>query len=395
MPFFKMGGCRTERLDSYMKSVYLDNSATTCVDGAVADLIYSVMTKEYGNPSSLHQKGLEAELVMNTAKNQLAQALSCSPDTLYFTSGGTEANNLAILGGAAAHRRQGNRVVISAYEHSSVIASGKELEKEGFAVEWLSPGPDGRITPQQLERAVDQNTLLASVMLVNNEIGAVNPVGQLARIAHRKNPNLLFHCDAVQAFGKLPVNVRTLDVDLLTVSGHKIHAPKGVGALYLKKGVRILPRTFGGEQQRRLRPGTEPVPLIAGLGLAAQMAVENLSQNAAHLRQLNQRLREGATHIPDIWVNSPEDALDCIVNLSVVGIRSEIMLHFLEGEGIYVSSGSACAKGAKSHVLTALGLPESRIDSALRISFSRYTTSDEIDALLAALQKGMGQLRRA
>lgn len=378
-----------------MKSVYLDNSATTCVDRAVADLIYSVMTKEYGNPSSLHQKGLEAELVMNTAKNQLAQALSCSTDTLYFTSGGTEANNLAILGGAAAHRRQGNKVVISSYEHSSVVASGKELEKEGFQVEWLSPGPDGRISPQQMERAVDKNTILASVMLVNNEVGAVNFIGQLAKIAHRKNPNLLFHCDAVQAFGKLPVNTRTLEVDLLTVSGHKIHAPKGVGALYLKKGARILPRTFGGEQQKRLRPGTEPVPLIAGLGLAAQMAVEGLAESAAHYRLLNRRLREGAAQVPGILINSPDDALDCIVNLSVVGIRSEIMLHFLEGEGIYVSSGSACAKGAKSHVLTALGLPESRIDSALRISFSRYTTPDEIDALLAALQKGMTQLHRS
>ena len=330
---------------------------------------------------------------MNTAKNQLAQALCCPPDTLYFTSGGTEANNLAILGGAAAHRRQGNKVVISSYEHSSVVASGRELEKEGFTVEWLPPGPDGCISLQQMERAVDKNTILASVMLVNNEVGTVNPIGQLTKIAHRKNPNLLFHCDAVQAFGKIPVNTRTLDVDLLTVSGHKIHAPKGVGALYLKKGVRILPRTFGGEQQKRLRPGTEPVPLIAGLGLAAKMAVENLSQSASHYRMLNERLREGACQIPGVFLNSPCGALDCIVNLSVVGIRSEIMLHFLENEGIYVSSGSACAKGAKSHVLTALGLPENRIDSALRISFSRYTTLEEIDSLLTALRKGIGQLQ--
>lgn len=370
---------------------YLDNSATTAVDPQVAQLIYDTMVNCYGNPSSLHSLGLAAEQVMKQAAGQISTCINCRPGEIYFTSGGTEANNLAVFGAAYAKRRTAERIVTTAIEHSSVLEACRQLEKEGFEVVYVRPQPDGHVRTQDLVDAVDDRTALVTAMLVNNETGAVLDIAGMAKQVRRKNPDTLIHCDAVQAFGKLPVSVKALGVDLLTASGHKIHAPKGIGFLYKSNKARILPRTFGGEQQKRLRPGTECVPLIAGFGLAAQLACGALKENGEKVRQLSLQLRTRVQEIPGVVVNSPEDASPYVLNLSAMGFRSEILLHFLEQNEVYVSSGSACAQGAKSHVLEAMGLERNRVDSAIRVSLSKYTTQEDLsafaDSLLAAGQK--------
>lgn len=370
---------------------YLDNSATTAVDPQVAQLIYDTMVNCYGNPSSLHSLGLAAEQVMKRAAGQISSCINCRPGEIYFTSGGTEANNLAVFGAAYAKRRTAERIVTTAIEHSSVLEACRQLEKEGFEVVYVRPQPDGHVRTQDLVDAVDGRTALVTAMLVNNETGAVLDIAGMAKQVRRKNPDTLIHCDAVQAFGKLPVSVKALGVDLLTASGHKIHAPKGIGFLYKSEKARILPRTFGGEQQKRLRPGTECVPLIAGFGLAAQLACEALKENGEKVRQLSLQLRTRVQEIPGVVVNSPKDASPYVLNLSAMGFRSEILLHFLEQNEVYVSSGSACAQGAKSHVLEAMGLGRNRVDSAIRVSLSKYTTQEDLsafaDSLLAAGQK--------
>ncbi len=374
---------------------YLDNSATTAVDPQVADVIYQTMLECYGNPSSLHALGLQAEQVMRKAARQISACIGAKPGEIYFTSGGTEANNLAVFGAAYAKRRTATRIVTTAIEHASVLESCRELEKEGFEVVFVKPEPDGTLPIEKLIGAVNENTSLVTAMLVNNETGAVLDIASLAKAVHRHFPNTLVHCDAVQAFGKLPVSVRTLGVDLLTASGHKIHAPKGIGFLYKSEKARILPRTFGGEQQKRLRPGTECVPLIAGLGLAAELACEKLAQQECRVRELNEMLRENVTAIPEIVINSPPDASPYVLNLSAIGLRSEIVLHFLEQNQIYVSSGSACAQGAKSHVLEAMGLSRRRVDSAIRVSFSKYSAKEDVQALVDSLAMARQKLFRS
>ena len=377
-----------------MKEIYLDNSATTRVYKEAADTAYSVMTETYGNPSSLHNKGIEAEQIMEDARKKIADALGCDVSGLVFTSGGTEANNLAVIGGALAKKRRGNRVVISAYEHDSVMKAGEYLEENGFEVVRLTPDEKGEITPEAVADAVDWKTVLVSVMLVNNEVGAVNPIAQLSAAAKRKNPETVFHCDTVQAFCKMPFRADKLGADLVTVTAHKIGGPKGVGALWIKKGARVLPLHFGGEQEKRLRPGTEALPLIAAFGKAAEISKASLPEFRRKMEELQSRLLEGIKDEPGILLNSKEGALPAIVNVSVPGIRSEIMLHFLESRGIYVSSGSACAQGAKSHVLEAMGYPAERVDSALRISFGRENTPEDVDELLRAVKDAMRELCR-
>lgn len=377
-----------------MKEIYLDNSATTRVYKEAADTAYSVMTETYGNPSSLHNKGIEAEQIMEDARKKIADALGCDAGGLVFTSGGTEANNLAVIGGALAKKRRGNRVVISAYEHDSVMKAGEYLEENGFEVVRLTPDEKGEITPEAVADAVDGKTVLVSVMLVNNEVGAINPIARLSAAAKRKNPETVFHCDTVQAFCKMPFRADKLGADLVTVTAHKIGGPKGVGALWIKKGARVLPLHFGGEQEKRLRPGTEALPLIAAFGKAAEISKASLPEFQRKMEELQSRLLEGIKDEPGILLNSKEGALPAIVNVSVPGIRSEIMLHFLESRGIYVSSGSACAQGAKSHVLEAMGYPAERVDSALRISFGRENTPEDVDELLRAVKDAMRELCR-
>ena len=372
-----------------MREIYLDNSATTRVYKEAADEAYSAMTEFYGNPSSLHNKR-----IMEDARKKIAAALGADGGELVFTSGGTEANNLAVIGGALAKKRRGNRVVISAYEHDSVMRAGKYLSENGFDVVWLSPNERGEITPEAVFEAVNEKTVLVSVMLVNNEVGAVNPVAQLSAAAKRKNPDTVFHCDAVQAFCKMPFRADKLGADLVTVTAHKIGGPKGVGALWIKKGARVLPLHFGGEQEKEIRPGTEALPLIAAFGKAAEISKNSLPEFQRKMEELKNLLLDGIKDEPGILLNSKEGALPGIVNISVPGIRSEIMLHFLESRGIYVSSGSACAQGAKSHVLKAMGYPPERIDSALRISFGRENTPKDVEELLSAIKDAMRELCR-
>ena len=341
-----------------MKRAYLDNSATTAVCRAAADKAYEMMTACWGNPSSLHTVGFEAEREMEAARSAVAGLLGAAPDTLTFTSGGTEANNLAIFGAAAAKARGGRHIVTTAMEHPSVAAACGQLEKEGWEVTRLVPDGSGCVPLSALEAALRPDTMLVSMMLVNNETGAILPVEEAAPLVRRLAPRALLHCDAVQAFGKLPIRVRPMDVDLLTVSGHKIHAPKGCGALYVKKGVRILPRAFGGGQERGLRPGTEATPAIAAFGAAAA-AVPELAGQRARFEELMNRLLAGLERQEEILLHRPVRHAPYILNLSVPGIRSETLLHFLAQRGVYVSSGSKNSGprrvlAARSAVLTSL-----------------------------------------
>ena len=376
-----------------MKRAYLDNSATTAVCRAAADKAYEMMTACWGNPSSLPTAGFEAEREMEAARSAVAGLLGAAPDTLTFTSGGTEADNLAIFGAAAPTARGGRLIVTTAMEHPSVAAACGQLEKEGWEVTRLVPDGSGCVPLSALEAALRPDTMLVSMMLVNNETGAILPVEEAAPLVRRLAPRALLHCDAVQAFGKLPIRVRPMDVDLLTVSGHKIHAPKGCGALYVKKGVRILPRAFGGGQERGLRPGTEATPAIAAFGAAAA-AVPELAGQRARFEELMNRLLAGLERQEEILLHRPARHAPYILNLSVPGIRSETLLHFLAQRGVYVSSGSACSRGKSSPVLAALGLPPAEIDSALRVSLSRDNDEEDIDRFLAGVEEARAVLIR-
>lgn len=375
--------------------IYLDNSATTrpC-DEAVAACVYAMET-EYGNPSSLHRRGFAAERLIDTAAKQLAAALSCDPAELIFTSGATESNNLAIFGAAEASARRGRTIVTTAIEHPSVLEAVRQLEERGYTVRRLLPNGDGVYTAQQFADAVDGDTVLVSCMMVNNEMGLILPVPEIAKAVKRKNPGVLVHVDAVQGFLKLPIRLKNSAVDLLSVSGHKVRAPKGIGALYIRRGVRILPRTFGGGQQNGLRPGTESVPLISAFGAAVEVQRTRLTEELERYRQLRTRLEEAADGVEGLRVNfSGGHCAPHIVSLSAHGIRSEVMLHFLEQYDISVSSGSACAKGAHSYVLTALGLSDRTADETIRVSFGAETTPDMIDELVGRMAQGLATLAK-
>lgn len=373
---------------------YLDYSATTPVCDAAADACYRAMTEGFGNPSSLYRLGFEAENCMSASRRSLAKALGCEEQCLFFTGSATEGNNIAILGSLLANPRKGKRVVTTAVEHAAVLSPFKELEKRGYETVYLKPDEKGRYTAAQFAEAVDENTALVSAMLVNNEVGTRLPVEEIIRAVRAKNPQTLVHVDAVQGAFKLPFSVRTAAPDFLTVSGHKIYAPKGVGALYVKKGVRVSPLLFGGGQEKGIRPGTESVPLIAAFAAAANWYLPQQKELLVQYETLRARLLKRFEEMPDVALNSPEEAVPYIVNFSVKGIRSEIMLHFLDSKGISVSSGSACAKGAKSHVLDAMGLSDARADSALRVSFGAATTPEDVDWLCDGLQEGLKNLIR-
>lgn len=371
--------------------LYLDNSATTRVSDTVAEKVYKTMVENYGNPSSLHSKGLQAQHSVEDARNAVANALGVTASEIYFTSGGTEANNLAVIGTALCKRKTGNKIVTSSVEHSSIMDSCKYLETLGFEVVYLPVEENGAVSVESLENAIDENTILVSLMYVNNETGAIQPVDKIPRIIKRKNSPAVFHIDAVQAFGKLPFKNTKLKADMISVTAHKIYGPKGVGALYIKKGVRITPRQFGGEQQSKIRPGTESAPLIAGLGQAVKEIDYTKNQS---VKEINAYLRERLKELDGVAINSPANALEYILNFSVVGIISETMLHFLAERNIYVSSGSACSKGKPSYVLTAMGLDKKLADSAIRVSFSNSNTKADIDSFVEAVNDGISSLVR-
>lgn len=377
------------------EEIYYDNSATTRTREEAAKLVYEMLTDCYGNPSSLHRKGFQAQKRLDTAREQVARSLGCQSSEIYFTSGGTDADNIAILGAARAQRRLGNRIVTTAFEHDAVLNTVKYLESEGWEIVRLTPDQNGQITTQQVLDAVDDKTVLVSMMAVNNEVGSILPVGQVSRLLRRKYPQLLIHCDAVQAYCKEPLRLgKTLDVDFLSVSGHKIYAPKGIGALYIKKGTRFRPVTFGGGQEKNVRPGTENISGACAMGLCAELLMKEQQENHERVTQIRDALLDGLTKLPDICINSPSDATPYILNFSALGVRSEIMLHFLEEQNIYVSSGSACAKGGASHVLSSMGLEHQRADSAIRLSFGRYNTLEEVPVFLSALQQGLERFRK-
>lgn len=377
---------------SIMTEHYLDNSATTKVSEKSAQKALFMMTNEYGNPSSLHTKGLNAELELSKARETIARSLSVEDDEIYFTSGSTESNNTVIFGVANAKRRQGNKIVTTAIEHSSVMESCKKLENDGYEVVYLSPDKEGIVPMSAFEEAIDEHTILVAVMAVNNEIGSVQDIERISKIIKRKNPQAHFHCDAVQAYGKMILKPKKWNVDTMCVSSHKVHGPKGVGALYIKKGVRITPLLYGGEQQKKVRPGTECAPLIAAFATAVEEF--DIINNKEYVKSLRDYLKDKVSKLDGIVINSSENALPYVINISVMGIRSETMLHHLEQDNIYVSSSSACAKGKRSYVLTALSLPDKIIDSSLRISFSKYNTKEDVDAFLTSLKKGMDNLQR-
>lgn len=373
------------------QEIYLDNSATTRVCKAAADKALYMMTECYGNPSSLHSKGFAAEREMAAARESIAERLGAQPGEIYFTSGGTESDNLAILGAAHAKRRSGSRIVTTAIEHPAVLNTMAQLEKEGFEVVYVQPEADGNIPAEKFAAAIDAKTILVSVMAVNNETGAVLPLKEIAGIIKRRRSLALFHTDAVQAFCKQPLSMKKLGVDLISVSGHKVHAPKGVGALAVRSGVRILPHSFGGGQERGLRPGTEGVPQICAFGAAVRaMPAEREAEET--VRAVRNHLLERLAEMPEVTLNSPENAVPYIVNLSAGRVRAETMLHFLAERGIYVSSGSACGKAKPSHVLAAMGLVKDRIETSLRVSLSAENTREEIDAFADALLLGMRTL---
>lgn len=371
---------------------YLDNSSTTKPSKKAVEYITRALESNWGNPSSLHRIGMEAEIALNDARECIAHTVNARADEIFFTGSGTEANNTAILSVLKAKGR-GGRIITTAIEHPSVLETAKRLEDNGFEVVRLKPDNNGIIPLTELENALNGNTLLVSMMLVNNETGAIQPVKEAVALTKRIAPLALFHCDAVQGYGKLSVNVKQLGVDLLSASGHKIHGPKGVGFLYCKKGVHISPIITGGGQERGMRSGTESLPLIMGLMGAA----EELPKPETQLKirqELFDYTRDRLLEIGAV-INSPEGCLPYILNASLVGYRSETLLHFLESRNVFVSSGSACAKGHGSYVLNEMGLDRKRTDSALRISFSRYNTKEDTDMLISALEEAKKQLRKA
>ncbi|MBR2108794.1 MAG: cysteine desulfurase [Ruminococcus sp.] len=371
---------------------YLDNSATTRVSGTVSAKVAEMMTENFGNPSSLHSLGIKAENELERARGIIADEIGVSESEIFFTSGGTEANNLAVFGVSEWLKKRGNKIVTTAVEHSSVTEAMARLEEKGFEIIRVKPDEGGHFSAEQFENAIDEKTVLVSVMYVNNEVGTILPVDKLKKIIERKKSPAILHSDCVQAFGKIPVKPKKLGVDIAAVSGHKVHAPKGVGAVYIKKGLHPKPLLYGGEQEKKLRPGTEALPLIAGFGQAVKEF--EIDKNFEYIKSLNDYAKDKLGAIGGISFNSPEGALPYILNFSVEGIRSETMLHFLAQREVYVSSGSACTKGKPSHVLSAMGLSQKRADSALRVSFSKENTTEDIDALVEGIKDGLDSLAR-
>lgn len=379
--------------------VYLDNAATTKTMDEVVVKISEVFSKVYGNSSSLHNRGIEAEKIVNEARDILSRLLKVDKSEIYFTSGGTESNNMAMIGISKAYIRSGKHIIISSLEHPSISATAKYLEEEGFEITTIPVDENGCLKIEELEKAIRKDTILVSIMHVNNEIGIINPIEKIGQIIKDKNPNTIFHVDAIQSFGKLNIYPKKGFIDAISISGHKLHGPKGVGALYINKKIKIKPIMFGGNHQAGLRPGTENTPGIAGLAFSANLMYNNIDKYQENLSKFKQRLKNGIlNNIENTFVNGSDgiDSANNILNIRFEGVKGEVLLHSLEAKGIYVSTGSACSsnKSNPSATLTALGLDNSQIDSSIRFSFSIYNTADEIDYCIEQLKEIVPSLRR-
>lgn len=372
--------------------VYLDNASTTKPCPEAVGAVMDAVTENFGNPSSLHRAGLNAQLAVDSARKIIAGSIGADVGEIYFTSGATESNNLALRGTMGAYGKRRNKIVVSAVEHASVEETVNALEKQGFEVVRISPRDDGNFCPEDFINACDEKTCIISMMLVNNETGHILPVGETFKAVKRRFPETITHCDCVQGYMKLPVNVKSLSADMISLSGHKIHAVKGVGALYIKKGIRVVPTVTGGHQEKGIRSGTESVPLISAFGSAVEKYALTINERFEKVSGLKKHLLDGLSGIDGVTVNSPENGSPYVVNISA-GKRSEIMLHFMEQKDIYISSGSACSKGQQSGVLGQFGIKGKNADSALRISMTAETTMEELDIFINALREGMEKIR--
>lgn len=385
---------------------YLDNSATTRVDERVQELMKKLMDVDFGNPSSRHQKGVVAEGYIKEARQRIADTLKVDPKELIITSGGTESNNMALIGTVLSAKRKGNHIITTSIEHPSVKATASFLEEQGFRITFLPVDNRGQISLEQLKEALTPDTILVSIMYVNNEIGSIQPVEEAAKLVHSIVPGAVFHVDAIQAYAKLVIRPKKQGIDLLSVSSHKFHGPKGAGFLYCSSKVNLHPIIFGGGQQAGMRSGTENVPGAAGMGLAAEIAYKQFEQKKAHLNELRRYFLEGVHQLEGITVNGWDETVDgdeClekraphIVSVSFLGVRSEVLLNALSDRGIYVSSGSACSSNhpALSTTLQAIGLEKPLLEGTLRFSFCENTTKEELDEALAALKELLPMLRR-
>ena len=379
-----------------MQEIYFDNSATTQVDRDVADLAYRVMTEDYGNPSSLHKKGMAAHKIQKNARRQIAAALGAAEEEIIFTASGTEADNMALQGVAEAYKKRGKHIITTAIEHPAVLNTCKMLREKGFEVTVLPVDKDGMISTADLAKNLREDTILVSVMLVNNEVGSIQPVAEIGKILQKRRKKVFFHVDAVQAFGKISIKPKLLGIDLLAASGHKIHAPKGIGFLYAAKGVRLTPLLGGGGQENNLRSGTENMPALAGFGLAAEKACRNMTENYQQVQRVRETFLAELADLPDWQVHGSANGLPYVLNIGFKGVKSEVLLHTLETDGLYVSSGSACAakKDALSPVLTAMGLSREEIEGSLRFSFSAHNTEEEAAAAGKIVKKAVCELRK-
>lgn len=377
--------------------VYLDNSATTKCFPEVVEVINRMMRNEYGNPSSMHLKGLEAEKNIRQATKTIAGILKVNEKEIIYTSGGTESDNLAIIGTAMAYNRSGKHMITTAIEHAAVLSCMKFLETQGFEITYLKTDSEGRISLKELEEAIREDTILVSIMGVNNEIGTIEPIEEAGRIIKERNPKTLFHVDAVQMFGKMNLYPKRMKIDFLAVSGHKIHGPKGVGFLYVNESARIRPVILGGGQQKGMRSGTENVPGIMGLAKACEMVYATLSEDVERMYGQREYFIRKISQLEGITINgAKEKTAPHIVSVSVKGVRAEVLLHALEEKGVYVSAGSACSsnKPAVSETLKAIGVDKDLLDATVRFSFSTYTTNEEIDYAIKAVGDVIGILRR-
>lgn len=378
--------------------VYLDNSATTRVLPEVAELMNKIMTEDYGNPSSMHFKGMQAENYVKHAKEQIAKVLKVNEKEILFTSGGTESDNMALIGCAMANKRAGMHLITTKIEHPAILQTMKYLEQQGFEVTYLPVDEYGRVRPEELQRSMRRDTILVSVMYTNNEIGAVQPIAELGALIKRMNPRTLFHVDAVQGFGKYRIWPKRMNIDLMSVSGHKIHGPKGVGFLYIGEKVKIHPIIWGGGQQKGMRSGTENVPGVAGIGLATERIYEHLDEDVERLYDIREAFINGLSGLDQVVVNGlpGRETAPHIVSVSIWGVRSEVLLHALEDRGICVSAGSACASNhpQTSETLKAIGVERNLLDSTIRFSFSIFTTMEEIEYTLQALYDIIPVLRK-
>lgn len=375
--------------------IYFDNSATTRPYDEVASAVFDTMSNNYGNPSSLHKLGIEAERAVKTAKERVAAGIKANPSEILFTSGGTESDNIALFGTASANR--GKHIISTPLEHPAIINTLGELRERGYKIDYTPVDSSGKVILKEFEKLIRPDTFLVTAMIVNNEIGTIEPIAEMAKILKSVNPRAVFHTDAVQGFGKVPINVDALGVDLVSLSAHKVHGPKGMGALYIRRGTKIKPIIYGGGQQQGMRSGTENVPGMVGFGIAAKIAATDLGKKIERMSSLKERLKNGILNsIDNVRINTPDNNAPHILNVSFGGTKAEVVLHSLEMQDIFVSSGSACSSHKKepSYVLTEIGVPRKMIDGSIRFSLSEFSTEEDVDITVEALKKIIPRLRK-